>query len=58
LNIIPKLQTLHPEIINPHPLNCEVNIADLKHRQTNTFTKYALTGFRNKAITPPLHPTP
>ena len=29
----------------------EVNAADLKRRQSNTFTKYALTGFRNKATT-------
>ena len=29
----------------------DVNVADLKRRQTNTFTKYALTGFRNKATT-------
>lgn len=29
----------------------EVNVADLKRRQSNTFTKYALTGFRNKATT-------
>lgn len=29
----------------------EVNVADVKRRQINTFTKYALTGFRNKATT-------
>ena len=29
----------------------EASVADLKRRQTTTFTKYALTGFRNKATT-------